>query len=295
MRAAGLIAVLGLCGACDVGVELTTGSDAEMRVANAQYYPGEPPTGDASATKVTTVTSPNNTIRPGQVAKRLGGTAESTARSIAFYLEGDSGYWVVPVGLTDSSNPPDLDFDARVDFARTIAAGPRDIRVQAIDAAGNFGVTNTATLTVAPAVPPASTLAVQLVWDLDADVDLHVTQPDGITIWSGNINSYVPPATGEPPTDPAAGGILDFDSNASCLIDGRKEENVYWTVAPPSGHYVVKVDTYSLCNQAAARWHLVATLGGQVLAQADGTAVDTDTRFAKAATAGVLALEFDVP
>jgi hypothetical protein len=297
MRAALASALATLAGAagCNLGVALDTGADADMIVAGAQFYPGPPPAGDAAATKVTSVASPNNTIHPGEINKRLGGTVESTARSVALYFAGDVGYWVIPVGLTDPSNPPDLDFDVRINFARVLDAGMRDVQVQATNADGAFGPPNPATLLVAPAVIPASTLDVQLTWDVDADVDLHVTQPDGVTIWARNINSYDPPGPGQPPGDPTTGGILDVDSNSSCVIDGRREENVYWTVAPPHGHYVVKVDTWSLCAQAGARWHVTASLGGQVLAQASGTAIDTDTRFAKDAAAGVLALEFDVP
>jgi hypothetical protein len=295
MRASNLLAIGALGAGCTTGVALDTGASSDMLVAGAQFYPGEPPAGDAAGVKVTTVTSPNNKIRPGEIAKRLGGTVESTARAVALYFEGDDGYWIVPVGLTDPSTPPDLDFDVRVSFARTLDAGPRDVRVQATDADGALGPPNSATLTVAPVAPPASTLDVQLVWDVDADVDLHVTQPDGITIWARNINSYVPPGPTDPPGDPALGGVLDVDSNSSCVIDGRREENVFWTAAPPRGHYVVKVDTWALCGQPAARWHVIATLGGAVLAQASGVGVDTDTRFAKEAAAGVLALEFDVP
>lgn len=68
-----------------------------------------------------------------------------------------------------------------------------------------------------------------------------------------------------------------------------------WTVPPPSGHYVVRVDTWSLCGQTAARWHATATLDGNLLAQAGGESIDSDTTFQKTEDAGVTAFEFDVP
>jgi len=281
--------------ACNAGVALDTGADAEMIVAGAQFYPGEPPAGAADGLKVTQIASPNNKVRAGEVAKRLSGTVQYPARSVALYLEGDAGYWITPVGLTDATSPPDLDFDVRVNFAASLATGKRDVRVQATDEHGGLGPANSATLDVAPAILPTPTLDVRLIWDVDADVDLHVTEPDGIIVWARNINSYVPPGPTDPPTDPNSDGILDVDSNSSCVIDGRREENVYWTVAPPKGHYVVKVDTWNLCGQAAAHWKVIASLGGTVLKEASGTGLDTDTRFTKDAGAGVLALEFDVP
>jgi hypothetical protein len=136
-------------------------------------------------------------------------------------------------------------------------------------------------------------------WDSATDLDLHVITPDGIEVWSRNINSYVPPAPGQPPDPPdawMAGGILDFDSNASCVIDGREQENVVWTIdPPPAGRYVVRVDAFSLCGEPAARWVAEARIGGDVVETSSGMATFEDTRGAHDEGAGVLALEVEVP
>ena len=82
------------------------------------------------------------------------------------------------------------------------------------------------------------TLLVSLRWDTEADLDLHVVIPNG-TVRSDDDRIWSKPR--RPPgqmVDAGAyksGGILDFDSNANCVIDGRRQENVSWTVAPPSG------------------------------------------------------------
>ncbi len=292
MRGAILVAA-GSLAAC-TGVPTDPGSDAAMMIPGAQFYRGAPPA-DQGGPKVTGLQTLNTDAHPGQVDKSIGGTTDHDAREVAYYLDGDVGYWMVPTGLEDATNPAFLDFATKVDFARDLDDGPRTLHVQATDASGAFGASNDLTIDITPLTISSSTLDIQLTWDTDADVDLHVTEPDGVTIWSGNINSYQAPPPGQPPGDPSTGGILDFDSNASCAIDGRDEENVYWTVPPPSGHYVVRVDTWSLCGQTAARWHVSASLGGTVLAQAHGEAIDTDTTFTKQAAAGVLALQFDVP
>jgi hypothetical protein len=80
-----------------------------------------------------------------------------------------------------------------------------------------------------------------------------------------------------------------------CQIDGRRRENAIWKVAPPSGHYLVRVDTWSLCGQPIAHWVVSASLDGQSLAQSSGVALDSDAMYPHDKGAGVLAAEFDVP
>ncbi|HEY7371406.1 MAG TPA: hypothetical protein VIF57_04450, partial [Polyangia bacterium] len=91
-----------------------------------------------------------------------------------------------------------------------------------------------------------------------------------------------------------SGGILDFDSNAGCVIDGRRAENVVWQAAPPAGTYLVRVNTTSLCGASAARWNVRAILAGAEIAASQGTSLTGDTRFSKGPGSGVQALTFDV-
>jgi hypothetical protein len=301
MRAAAFLAVAGLAAAgCTTGIELDPGLDADLRVAGATFYRGAPPAADPDGPVIDGIDSSNNQVYVGQAVKKIGGRMTGDSRAVALYFEGDAGYWVVPAGLPDPVIIGDLQFSASLGFARTIDDGPRDLKMQAITGDPGeevFGPPETLTLTIKPSAPVASTtLDIQLLWDSQADLDLHVTEPDGITIWARNINSYVPPAPGGTGAgDPADGGILDFDSNSSCVLDGRREENVYWTATPPSGHYLVKVDTWSLCDAPAAHWHVAAMLGDQVVGQASGVGLTSDAQFEKQANAGVLALELDVP
>ena len=72
-------------------------------------------------------------------------------------------------------------------------------------------------------------------------------------------------------------------------------ENVDYADKPPSGHYVVRVDTFSLCKTIGASWRVEAFLEGASLGAAQGSSTDFDTRFSHDRGAGVLALELDVP
>ena len=138
---------------------------------------------------------------------------------------------------------------------------------------------------------------VSLWWDTESDLDLHVVDPYGAEIWAGNLNSFDRYAA-IPTTDAGAwneGGILDFDSNAGCVIDGRCNENVVWSVGPPAGSYEARVDTFSLCGNSAARWTVEAFLNGISLGRAEGEAVPASQRFTKGQGSGLAALAFTIP
>lgn len=72
-------------------------------------------------------------------------------------------------------------------------------------------------------------LKVTLMWDFKADIDLHVKQPNGETIYFNNKE------------DSATGGRLDVDNQIGG--DGSAE-NIYWE-NPPEGTYEVRLKYYS--------------------------------------------------
>ncbi len=271
------------------------GADALLRLSGAQFYRGTPPAaGDGPA--VTQLAPSPGDIRRGP-NDAVGGFVDRQATSVAVWLEGDVGYWIVTPGQLDTSQLNQLGFSASASYAATLPAGTYTVSANAADIHGHFGAVTSTNITTDD-VPSTDTLIVSLAWDVEADLDLHLVTPDGTEVWSGKINSAPTPVPGQP-SDPNGwmqGGILDYDSNANCVIDGRRQENVYWTVAPPSGHYIARVDTYSMCGTALATWHLAATLDGQSLGLATGFSHDTDAAyFPHGAGAGLTALEFDIP
>lgn len=282
------------------GVTADPGLASELRVAGAQYVEGELPA-PATDIAVTGIDSLNNTIWPGQVNKAIGGRLAAGGVAAAVQLAGDPGYWVIPADAPDLNLPDQLTWSARASFSDALAAGAHDVLVAAVDDHGDLGPPSTLTLTAqARDLDLTGTkLAVSLTWDTESDLDLHLVLPDGVVVWSGNLNSYVPPPPGDPvdPDAAAAGGILDVDSNAQCQIDGRREENIAWRgdlAMPPAGAYAVLVDTFSLCAAVTAHWKVDVFVGGsdQPIAHAEGTVTDADTRGAHEAASGVRALTF---
>lgn len=294
MRAFSLVCVVLVISSCD-GSTSDPGLRAALRAEGAQFFPGAMPA-EAGGPKVAAVNLVTTSLRAGSVGKSCSGALEAEATSAAIALAGDDGYWVVTASVPDVQTPGLPSFHTRLSFSSSLSPGSHDLVVRAVDINGRFGPANVQPLTPVDTTPQGR-LVVSLTWDSESDLDLRVVDPNGAEVWKRNINSFGPPAPGQPPGSDAwkNGGILDFDSNAACVIDGRRRENVVWKTTAPSGHYVVRVDTFSLCSEVSANWKLEAFLSGASLGRSEGSSFDSDTRLPHDRGAGLLGLEFDVP
>jgi hypothetical protein len=261
--AVALFAVAGGLASCDDTTTPDVGLDAELRVTGGQFFRGDMPAEDGAGPAVKSVAL-TLAVQPGTSARKCAGVLTSPATAVALSIEGDLGYWIVAAGLPDVT-------------AKGFPTSP---------------------LVVTPYPTPAGRFVVSLTWDTQADLDLHLTDPSGVEIWKRNINSYEPPPPGsspEAPGTPHPGGILDFDSEAQCVPDGRHAEHVVYADKPPTGHYVARVDTYELCGASGAHWRVEGFLDGVSIGAVEGSSTEYDTRFSHDRGAGVLALELDVP
>ncbi|AKV01574.1 hypothetical protein AKJ09_08237 [Labilithrix luteola] len=296
MRTAALfVASFAALASCDA-TNPDQGRDAKLQVTGGQFFREALPSAETGPAVRSVTVSP--IVRAGANDRTCSGTVDASSTSVALSLIGDPGYWIVPTGVPDVAAPDFPTFAVRVGFASSLPAGRQTLVTRAVDGAGNFGPAFTRTIDVAPQGLPAGVLVVNLRWQNEADLDLHVVDPNGVEIDKHNVNSYEPPPPGSPPEPPGTehvGGVLDFDSNAQCVQDGLRAENVVWAEAPPRGHYVVRVDTSSLCGAVTSSWRVEAFLEGRSLGAIQGLATDADTRFSHDRGAGVLALEFDVP
>ncbi len=298
MRSARLVlAMLATCAAfaaCD-GTRADEGRDALVQVEGGQFFREAMPA-EQGGPRVVSATV-RGRLRAGTSTQSAVGDLERSATAIAFGLAGDVGYWVVPAGLPNPSSPDLPTFSIVFGVADRLPPGPRELVFRAVDAEGRFGPPLIRPLEVVSDVP-SGRLVISLTWNNRADLDLHVVTPSGIEIFKRNPTEYErpPPSAGPVPMGaPTDGGVLDRDSNAQCVPDGRRAENVIWTEAPPPGRYVVRVDTYSLCGEPSAYWRVTARLDGAVIGEAAGTSTEYDVRFPHNRGAGVLALELDVP
>ena len=270
------------------------GADAYLRIPGASFVRGAMPSGAASAPAVASIVIVNAIIHPDLVDYPLAGALGPGATAAAIGLAGDSGYWIVPAGLPSVATPDDPSFAATATFSAGIVPGAYALVVHAVDDQGRFGPPATQTLT-AQAAPdtPQGAMVITLTWDTESDMDLHVVDAAGVEIFHGAMSDQPPPFAA--PQEAGSYGFLDWDSNANCVIDGKRQESVIWPNQPPPGSYTVRVDAASLCGQPIARWTVEATLDGRSIGRAQGVAVDASTRAPHDRGAGVTALDLDVP
>jgi hypothetical protein len=250
--------------------------------------------------EVKRIDSQNNTVYPGITGKSIGGVVGPGSTAVLIGMKGDSGHWIVPVRSQDQTSPGDFVFSAKASLSPTVPTGPATLVYRAVSSSGEVGPVSPQPLEIAaPAVQGG--LVISLDWDSEADLDLRVTAPNAqgeeVEIWSRNKSSLVQPAPGAPPpseADLAAAGVLDFDSNSQCVIDGRRQENVYWVTKPLAtlALYTVRVDAFSMCGEVLAHWRVQVLLDGQLQEEAAGQVGDADTRFDHGPGAGLRALEF---
>lgn len=290
-----LVLVLAALSAC-AGTRADEGRDAMLQVQGAQFFRQPMPAAEDGPKVVSaTVTA---RARAGVVQQACAGDLERAATAIAIGLASDVGYWVVPAGPPLTAAPTSPTFDVVFALAANVPPGKHDVVLRAVDAEGRFGPATIRPLEIAGAGRPEGRLVISLAWDSAADLDLHVVLPSGIEIFKRNRTEYQrPPPSAGPvaPNAPPDGGVLDRDSNAMCVQDGQRCENVVWTETPPSGRYIVRVDTFSLCGAPSAPWRVEALLDGKRIGAAQGTSTELDTHFDHNRGAGVLALELDVP
>ncbi len=292
----------GLLSACD-GASPQTGVTALMRASNAQFVPGAL-VADTAATGATLsgINIINTNVYPGQENFSFSGTVTGPTALVG--LDGDAGHWILPATIADPTTAGGFDFSSTLSFSPLLSVGAHKLVVRGVGTDGVVGPAQIFVLTANQAPPPAGALVITLSWDTQADLDLHVLMPNAddpttpIEIWSKHPVGLPLPALGTaPPTADqiAAAGTLDFDSNANCVIDGRRQENVVFPQAPPPGDYTVRVDAFSLCGQPDAQWVVTATAAdaGEI-ALAQWEAIDADTRGSHAAGAGRLAFTFTV-
>lgn len=100
---------------------------------------------------------------------------------------------------------------------------------------------------------------VSVSWDADSDLDLHVVDPNGEEIY------YSVPSS-------SSGGALDLDSNADCVLDGVRNENITWDEGTaPTGSYTVRVDLYKSCDVTPTHYVVTVQVKGQPTRTYTGT------------------------
>ena len=205
----------------------------------ATFFPGSPPA--AGTGPVLTASIPQIVLK--------GGSAEVTFNSVSTFshlvisVEGSTGYWDLDLGAPTSSATVLLVYAQKV--------GSPSFWLQY--AGGTAGATGPVAVAFEAFLGNGTgDVQVNITWNSKADVDLYVVDPFGDELyWNHRFSN--------------SGGLLDIDSNAGCVTDGPRAENVFWPfgTVPPSGEYVVRVNYWSECGETSTDYVVtIRTSGG---------------------------------
>lgn len=256
---AGFLFVLALAGCGGSDKSLT---DYINRVAANLSTGGAPivatqRSGRPSAGAGPSVTASSSGVAIAGGSKQIQLSSGTAYNSVVVSVEGVDGYFEL-TGLT-------LGTGNSITVVVTIAQNAP--QTFSLDLSGGTGTTYGAAQVVPVQLTNVGTGDVQInvSWDVDSDVDLHVIEPGSTEIYYVNKG----------PT--ANGGQLDLDSNAGCTIDGKRSENVTWPSGrAPHGTYTVKVDYWSACGQARTNYVVTVNVKGQQPQVFNGVFVQSD-------------------
>jgi hypothetical protein len=194
------------------------------------------PSSDPDAPRIVEVGGPQSFVNGSTTSHPIALESVDGISTMAVAMDDFPGYWLIPVDPEETDVRLNLgfptDFFEQLGGARSVVTiwlmlDPAD-RPSALVAVPLSGI-------------PAGTGSVQVsvTWDNSADVDLHVIEPGGDIIYWND------PAS-------AAGGVLDLDSNESCVLDGTQVENIVYSNGAPQGEFVAKVRMYADCGAPGA-------------------------------------------
>lgn len=133
---------------------------------------------------------------------------------------------------------------------QSIPLSDLDLRFAVADATGVVGPF--VRLATRVTIVGTGDVQVTLSWNSAADVDLHVIDPSGEEVYWDNPQVR-------------SGGTLDLDSNAGCVTDGVRNENITWpTGRAPRGTYTVRVDYWSNCGADRTDYTVRVNIGNNV-------------------------------
>jgi hypothetical protein len=263
-----------LATACS-GEPLTTALEEPFRIPDTQFHegtlPGLPPlTADdvnsgvtPQAPFVSGVSLANALIPPREPARSFGGLASpgSVAVGVRFADLG-SGYWLLPTRGADAVNDNALEWRFRAAFAGGLPAGKHQLLFAALDAQGRSGnqvglslclqseIPDNGSACDPTQAPPA--LVVSLGWQAPVDLDLRVVTPNGKVVDSKHPTTAEEGDDGKLDLTAPGVGVIDYDSFAGCIPDGRRRESLVFQTTPAPGTYLIYANLYDACGQPGA-------------------------------------------
>lgn len=276
-RCAWTMCLVWILAGCSEGQNASLGASPLIRVHNGsgtyaqriqKPLPGAPAAGASAGGAAAEEAGPTVNVETtpgwvyqGQSNGKYAGRLSEDAVAVGIAIpDVEDGYWVKPAGVSDSVTK-ELTWDAYLAVSDAVEPGYHDIQLVALDEAGNAGPIVTYPLCVRSRVPDnlnacdpsldAPNAVISLKWDSNVDLDLQVIDPDGNV-----IDAKHPAAKPTGDVVDTAAGVLDRDSNAGCLVDGIRHENLVWNASKPKGRYGIYVNLFSACGKPSVHFEV---------------------------------------
>ncbi|HCP44821.1 MAG TPA: hypothetical protein DIU15_02155 [Deltaproteobacteria bacterium] len=231
-------------------VHATDPEPLPMEVLGGVYSFEPIPEASSVGPSVEEIAGPSSFVNGGSLGWSVAYSSGRPLDAVLVSLAGYPGHYRVP--LQNAADEVSLELRFPPD-AFAWMSGARlaelDVEIALVDESG--GVSPISSEPVEGTPVGSGDVGVAISWSGGADVDLHVTEPSGETIFYGNRESQ-------------SGGRLDLDSNPTCDVDGVNAEHIFWPSSDsPGGAYEARVHLYDPCSEAAATGTLtVTTCGG---------------------------------
>jgi hypothetical protein len=219
--------------------------------ATIEVRTGDAPAGDAAGAVL--IYSGGGTVAQGSTTQgQLSATDAFEAMVVS--LEGVGGFYEIDLDAEQTS------VDLFVSLAAEAPAGMINAMFQGRRTGdASFGEAVTVPLEVLEV--GNGELQVNLTWNTDADLDIHVFEPDGNEIfWNNTVSS--------------TGGQLDLDANVNC--GNVSVENIFWDQIPPVGTYTVSIENFQACSQVASDFIITVTVPDQAPMLFTGSVTEAD-------------------
>ncbi|HYP88758.1 MAG TPA: hypothetical protein VEQ59_11405 [Polyangiaceae bacterium] len=254
---------------------LTRALEEPIRIPDSQFregaLPGSPPLTADDINAGVTPTPPvvsgislvNALIPPREPARSISGVASPGSVAIGVrFADLGSGYWLLPTRAADAVNDNALEWRFRAAFGADAPPGKHQLLFAAIDANGHAGNQVGLSLCLLPEIPDNGSscdpsqappaLVVSLGWQAAVDLDLRVVTPSGKVVDSKHPTTAEKGANGKLDVSAAGVGVIDYDSFAGCVPDGRRRESLVFQSSPAPGTYLLYANLYDACGQPGA-------------------------------------------
>jgi hypothetical protein len=237
----------------------------------AEFVPGTIPEGDGADAPagdssggaashlpvLTSFSALNRVVFAGQANSKIVGRLSTTASAVALAFDTGTGYWVVPAGDPDTTSEGELTWQALASYSPDIVPGYHELTAAPVGPGGVWGKPLKMELCIAgrtpdhlnacePTLAPPNTVF-SLSWDTNVDLDLRVLTPSGRMVSAKRPTTLALNGDGTVPED---AGTIDRDSNAACVIDGIRYENlVFENNRPAEGTWGIYVDLFDSCQK----------------------------------------------